>query len=353
LKKYYIITLIILTIIGGYYYINFKDGSEKNDNTLLISPSNYNVIEEYEGIKIKESSKKIDNEELISLIKDPIAFSNWELLTSNRDIVKYDFQDIDYYKKEGVHDILYFNLPSNIDKLSGNLIYKNIGYRSILLDTLNNVMIIFSNGNSEKTIIKYIQFKDEVSLTDLKIIGGYNENGVMKVVVTYQDYLHLLDADNFEVIKSQELNNWEVISSYTEPKSDNYKDEEMYIYMVDESNGILRKSKVSNDDIIYEHDIRSMNIKGEIIDITHETINILYILTYADNRYQIYCTNEETFDFLEIRDTDDNGKPFGEISDMIYYPQNLQDTFLILFNKNEIYPIEKVYTISDYWREFE
>lgn len=82
--------------------------------------------------------------------------------------------------------------------------------------------------------------------------------------------------------------------------------------------------------------------ESKILKVKKQALNSNYVLTKEQEKYKIYLLNEESFILSKGIETDFNGVPFGKIEDIWSYRGIGTREYVMVFQKDEIYPIKMI-----------
>lgn len=361
LNVFICICFLVSGLFCNRFFIEKADATELPK---LFSAQSFEVIKELKGKTNKEEIKNITKKEFFELIDNPQSLTAvtrggryFGLINSRHKIlITFDIKDIKNLENFKTMEIKYYQLPKILSKHI-KLAYISSFLNSLLIDRIiimdNEAKILITldwDGNGENlTIINAFRFNKKCSLSDLQVICGYIDNGLLKTVYCQKDKIYTVENDTMKLLQTRSYN-WRTISGYSKPTGSNGKIDRVYLYQVNKNN-ILRKYDFINNKIIYECNLNCTPIKGEILKIVND-LNLLYILTDFKDRSGIYLTNEERFNIFEYTDIFEDGSPFGKIVDMNYFSEGREDGFALL-QMNKCYPIEFISSIGGIWREIQ
>jgi hypothetical protein len=322
--------------------------------TSLFSPKNYKVISELEGKVLGIEQRIINDKELLRLINKPIAYDGYGGFISSKEnillkITIDELQNIETEKDDIIIDCI--DLPeflsSNLElsKLFGHSKGNEIA-RNVIIDSKNNLLIVIDNAS--KKVIRAVQFDKSFELSKIKIIDGYYGNEGEEMLVTDEyNTLFILEADTLKIIKEIDMSNWKTISSYEDYTASG--EEFLYLYQVN-GNKVRKISTLDYKEVL-SMDFNETPIRGEIQKISHEPVNLIYILSKFNDKNYIYITNEITMNFINVKENYDDGLPLGTIDGIWNYNEG-QETILVLFDKKcSDIPIKFINTFANDWKE--
>ena len=349
MKKYTLLVLFIfIFVFTGCTNIKINDNyiSVQKKWFSLESPI---VVNEYIGKVFEAETKEIKRDELISLINNPTNFIAWELLANNGILVKYNFEDIDYYQECEKCEIEYYDLKKDF---SSDIYYNKFsdGSMSILLDYKNNMLIILNNKLNKKTIINAYRFSDSYKLKDLTFVGGYEENqNYYTAFIDKDNVLYIVDIKSMQAVKTRELGDNKFLSAYTESEG-NSDIKGVFLYLLNEKYNKLTKLKLPQNEVIFEKALDE-RIKGEVIQVEPEGMGGILILTKMSDKYVIYTTNEDDFRIIYGKNLDLDNASYNNIDAIKYYSQNYKNSYVILIDKKGEIPIIKIDYLDLSWEK--
>lgn len=328
-----------------------KESTTKNSKIIddWFATGTFKEIKQLKSKIYLQKSEKVTKNKLVGLTKNPLGLSNWELVTNNSKIIKYQFEDIEYFQKDGEKDIQYYDMSEDISK---DIFYSNLSDNgiSLIIDFSNNVIVFLKNEYEQKSVIGAYKFTSEFSLKDLVVLGGYKDKDGYKAVFSYKDnYLYTIDINSMKVVYKKRLNGYKFISGYVE-SNNNIGDENLYSYFINESENKIKKIKLPEEKVMFEMVI-DKRIQGQIKRIEQDGLGGIYILANMKDKQAIYFTDENDFKYMLIKESDIDGKIFNSIDDTKYYWQNEKAMYLILLEKTKNIPVRMIETDDLTWNE--
>lgn len=304
-----------------------QNNETKKSGDFIFSLGSYSEIPELQGNVVNEKKQNASKSEFLNIVKNPIAFSSWNLICSTpRIILQYpipniaDLEDMEnYYNGINQIEIKYYDLPQMLSNNLGlTVVQDNVGKsyitRGILVDYDKNVLIAYRNEKNVQTIIKAIKFKDEFSVKNLKVISGYIQDGTLKTVLTYKDSIFIIETDTFALIRTKKMDNWRTISGYPYAKNSTSNEKNLlYLYQVNDIEKKIRKIDILKDEVVFESSLEKFPAKGEILKVEKQALDVDYILTNEQGKYKIYLVNEKNLTLAKGKEGYADKTYFGKI----------------------------------------
>lgn len=367
--------------------VKITSGNESPEPTInrtseiknVFDVGNIEVIDELEGKEFVKQTRSVTKEEHQELIKKPRGYAKlWfedkcgALIPSSENILlEHSLFDIwfPYLKvwesSSSTNEMSYYELP---DILSTDLKISGIGDRienlfvdldeqrkagnmvdkGIIIDDKNNILISFIIDRQKLKIVKAIKTKSDIYPLELRVIFGYNEDGVFKALLTDNaNNIYIFKADSLELISQKNMEDWKVLSgyhvkvSYDERYYDNGNNKEIYcLYLYNEKENRLMKYDLFKDNIVYDLDISRTPVKGKVIKVATNGDLLIYFLTEDNGKYSIYQTNEERWHIFSKSDkfVDDSG--YENIDDIWWFKANSAHDYIAIYNSKADDPVK-------------
>jgi len=313
----------------------------------------YKEITALQNLSITPQS--ISSEIDLSLL-DPVSYSPLNYLSGvgelvagePRKIYRYDLDVggglVDYRELE------YYTLP---DALGANLSLTRISLeRGILLDRDNGYLIVIGYDNipgeygyMRKTFLKAIQFVDKTVAKEIRILGGYVEDGSSRAVVAKSDRsINVIEVDTLQTIHISAPSEWIPLSLISAINKNQ-------VWQIDEDNTKTRLLDIFKDEVIAEFDLKEKKVHGKVTQVRGND-NLVYIATKLEGKSYIYSVSNHHTAYIDRFDTFGDGiedNRFGEIDDIWEFHGNGQTFYFAIFQRNSHYPIRLVDQSSDDW----
>lgn len=385
MKRFLFLFLLIFILAGmtGCGQDNFRIDKEKNkfveigkkDSTppnnrgmtaapgnaieeTLFSAENYSPLPELQGVKLNEKNKTVTQKEFLEIIRNPIAFAKISyssgygglVCSKPRILLQYVLPDLESYESDfDTIEINYYDMPQG---LSSNLrftavedsIQGSLTSRGLLIDDEKNLLLNIKNENDTETIINAVQWKPQFSLKNVKVLFGYIGGGTLKTLLSTGDTVYLIENDTLELIEERETGNWKTLSGYAyDDNSTNKEKNRLYLYQVNSRENRIRKIEFSSNTVVFDYPLESFPAKGEIITIEHNALDLSYVLTKEQESLKVYSINEALINKSnEVGCTDESPQP-GSIGGIWSYSTGRDDS-IVLFRKNEKFPVKMIYS---------
>lgn len=330
-------------------YKEIVQGSESpvfsDENDTWFQKRSYEVVQDNLGLTIYTQFKQVPNDELKEMIRSPISYTANELFTQDRRILRYQFENIDYYQNDGEKEIEYydfdgvFGLNFSYSKFSG-------GAYSVIMDYDKNTLFFLRNESGKKVISGIYRFSDKFNLADLKFIDGFKEKfeiekdrmykGYKVVFADRQNTLYTIDLDSMETLSTRELGNHAIVGTVKSLK--NAELFEFFVYLYDDKNKTIEKVNTSTG--VVEFSTQLIQLEGNIKQIVQEG-TVLYLVVEQGNMDEIYVSREDHTNYWEKVILEGYVMGSGKIDKLIYSNRNPVEEFIILFQINNNIPLSK------------
>lgn len=310
------------------------------------SKNTYTEQKQLLGYRFKIKENTLSSLDFTAKVKNPLLFSNWQLLTKNGELISFSLEDIDKVNSSEERKYSSFDFS---EQCSTNLFYVDISnyLASILIDYDKNILMLLENSADYKEVKKAVKFNNNFKLSTLQVVGAYyKNNNYITSFIDENNVLYQFNLSTLEFVKSQSLENLEFISAYAEREYPSNK-EHLYIYLQNKESQELIKRDLAENKEVYTRKINT-NIEGEITEIEVD-LNVNFVVSKQKNNYLIYSIREKDNCILAIRDEDDNGNEFTNIDNLIYYGHTAKDLFLIVFDKTKNNPFKVMRAYGTEW----
>lgn len=324
----------------------------------LFSAENYSLLPKLQGVKLKENKKTVTQKEFLEIIRNPISFAKISFSSGYGGLVcskpgillKYVLPDIESYESDfDSIEINYYDLPQG---LSGNLrftavedsIQGSLTSRGLLIDDEKNILLDIKNENDTETIINAVQWKPQFSLENIKVLFGYIRGGTLQTVLSTDDMVYVIENDTLKLIEKRKTGNWKTICGYAyDDNSINREKNRLFLYQVNTSENRIRKIEFLSNTVVFDYPLDNFPVKGEIITIEHNALDLSYVLTKERGNLKIYSINESLINKSNEVGCTDESLPLGTVENIWSYNTGRGDS-IILFRKNEKYPVKMIYS---------
>lgn len=343
---------------------------ETGSSPLLFDPANFDRLSEWEGMVIAPTFETVDTEQFLAMVANPIAYAPMAAINKVGTLLipdpvrlvpvgldkvsegEWDFGKLEagyfrmpeFYGDElGFYDV-YDVVPSHYSSTRTH----QTASRSVTIDELNRriTFLMVDYGSDTLTIKEAIQFKEEVSLEGLKVVGGYILDQDLHIVFAQGEWVYTVKPESLELVNTAWFEGWDSLRGYKQ-----YRQDEMvfFVYQVDDEGSAIRKINLLSEEVVYAYGKEFFQIEGDILDVAPD-VNILFILTVHHDRYRIYKTNEKTLHFVEVKDQFDDGAPFAQLVGLDIYSAG-RYTDLVVFQKGGKSPVKRISRSADDWEE--
>ena len=316
------------------------------NNSSWFNKETYTEQKQLESYRFNFKENTLSSLDFNKKIKNPLLFSNWQLLTNNGELIRFSLEDI--YKFNSSSERIYSSIDFS-EQCSTNLFYADISNNlaSVLIDYDKNILMLLENSADYKEVIKAIKFNKNFNLNTLQVVGAYyQDNNYITSFIDENNVLYQFNLSTLEFVNSQSLEDLKFISAYAEREYPSNK-EHLYIYLQNQETQELTKKDLAENKEIYTKKINT-NIEGEITEIEVD-LNVNFVVSKQKNNYIIYSIREKDNCIVAIRDEDDNGNEFTNIDNLIYYGHTAKDLYLIVFNKTENNPFSVMRAYGTEW----
>lgn len=338
--KRFVKVLISVCFLFIFFSHIFSNGIAFSDAHIW-SIENYKIIPELKGQTFQIKNVDISRKEFLKMIRNPLSFSLLSnagpiagLVNNQKELVIFSLTEF-----EAESEFLTIS-PTNLKHILSN----NIGMKyvfSYVDDRLENRIIIADYDNDTLIIMEYdgykieiknaLKFNDEHFLDNFKVICAYSTGNSMKVICSIDERIYIFEPDLMKLTQTKIYNGWRTLYGYTVNR--NKKEDIVYLYQIN-SNNILRKYDLLNNKVIYKNSSNNIPIKGNIIKLTSEESDLIYILTEFGNKNILYQINENILNLKWYTDTFEDFTELKNVNDMYYFITEHGKSFLILFDSN-------------------
>jgi hypothetical protein len=310
--------------------------SQKLDNTWF-SEGSFRQEEKYIGKAYTQQLREINKDELVLLLRQAKSYSNWEMLLNNGVLLKYSYEDIDYFSSVGNKEVYSYDFSRDFGE---NIAYSRFydGSGGLIVDYRSNVLAVFRQDIDSKVVANAIKFDHKHSLSELTYLGSFKEQGRYKAVFRDQKVnVYTVDIDSMKLESHVNLYGLSSFSAHTNRNGRGVSDN-LNIYAFDPTNRKIIKIDHPSNEISFKKTL-DPRIQGDILQIISDGSGGLFILAKSLGKFEIFFTKEEeNSPFIGRKEP----VPSAYIQQIDYYSPNERTMDLILVDFESKLPLYRV-----------
>jgi hypothetical protein len=357
--KRFVKVLISVCFLFIFFSHIFSNGIAFSDAHIW-SIENYKIIPELKGQTFQIKNVDISRKEFLKMIRNPLSFSLLSnagpiagLVNNQKELVIFSLTEFE--DESEFQEVSRFNLENMLgDNIKMRYVFSDVENRLedriIIADYDNDTLIIMEYDGSEIEIKNALKFNNKHFLDNFKVICGYTENNAMRMIFSKDDIVYVVENNTMKLLKAKQFKGWKTLYGYRRKAKSQSTVDSVYLYQI---NGrIFRKYDFIRDKTIYELNLNSTPIKGEVVNVEVK-VDYIFILTEFNNKSILYKCNEESFGWFSYTDVFEDYTKFGKIEDVCYFSTEKKYMGLELFQKNAQPPIKFIDIISHVWKEIQ